>query len=342
MKSSSSILLIYTGGTIGMVMDPNTGKLKPFSLDNLLKTIPELQKFNFEIHSTSFENPIDSSNVSPDLWVRLCEIILENYNKFDGFVILHGTDTMTYSASALSFMLSGLNKPVIFTGSQLPIGMVRTDGKENLLTALEIAAEIDENGNSRVPEVGIYFDSFLFRGNRAHKISTQDFDAFSSPNFPPLAKAGVDIIYKDNKILSQDQNKFKVYNKVEQDILVVTLFPGLSNSMLKNAVDSESLKGVILRTYGAGNAPSNCEFLEVIELLFKKDIVVLNVSQCAHGKVDQLKYETGANLERLGVIGGGDITIEAAITKMMVSFGNFSLEEVKLNLNKSLRGELTK
>lgn len=342
MKSSPSILLIYTGGTIGMVMDPNTGKLKPFSLDNLLKTIPELQKFNFEIHSTSFENPIDSSNVSPDLWVRLCEIILENYNKFDGFVILHGTDTMAYSASALSFMLFGLNKPVIFTGSQLPIGMVRTDGKENLLTALEIAAEIDENGNSRVPEVGIYFDSFLFRGNRARKISTQDFDAFSSPNFPPLAKAGVDIVYKDNKILSQNQNKFKVYNKVEQDILVVTLFPGLSNSMLKNAVDSENLKGVILRTYGAGNAPSNSEFLEVIELLFKKGIVVLNVSQCAHGKVDQLKYETGANLERLGVIGGGDITIEAAITKMMVSFGNFSLEEVKLNLNKSLRGELTK
>lgn len=341
MKNSSEILLIYTGGTIGMVMDPKTGKLKPFSFDNLLKTIPELQKINFKIHSTSFQKPIDSSDVTPELWVDLCHIILENYEKYEGFVILHGTDTMAFSASALSFMLSGLNKPVIFTGSQLPIGMVRTDGKENLLAALEIAAELDDKGNSRVPEVGIYFDSFLFRGNRAHKSSTQNFEAFSSPNFPPLAKAGVDIIYRDNRILSLNRNKFKLYDKVEQNILVVTLFPGLSNPMLKNAMNSENLKGVILRTYGAGNAPSNSEFLKVIEHLAKKDVVLLNVTQCAHGKVNQSKYETGANLEHLGVIGGGDITIEAAITKMMVSFGNFNVDKVKLNLNKSVRGELT-
>jgi len=322
-------------------MDPKTGALKPFSLDNLIKTIPELLNINFQIHSTSFENPVDSTDVTPTLWIKLCEIITENYAKFDGFVILHGTDTMAFTASALSFMLSGLNKPVIFTGSQLPIGMIRTDGKENLLAALEIAAEFDENGKPRVPEVGIYFDSFLFRGNRAHKSSTQNFEAFSSPNFPPLAKAGVDIIYQDKRILSLDKKKFKVYDKVEQNILVVTLFPGLSNFMLQNALNNDNLKGVILRTFGAGNAPSDKSFLNIIEKLVKKDVAILNVTQCAHGKVNQKKYLTGANLEKIGVIGGSDITIEAAITKMMVSFGNFNLDVVKSNLNKSLRGEIT-
>lgn len=340
-KSQSSILLIYTGGTIGMVMDPKTGSLRPFSLNNLLLTIPELHKLNFEIHSTSFEQPIDSSNVTPALWVKLCNIISENYSKFDGFVILHGTDTMAYSASALSFMLSGLNKPVIFTGSQLPMGMTRTDGKENLIASLEIAAEVDENGKPRVPEVGIYFDSFLFRGNRAHKSSTQNFEAYSSPNFPPLAKAGVDIIYQDKRILSLEKENFTVYKGIEQNILVVTLFPGLSNIMLENALKNDSLRGVILRSYGAGNAPSDSSFLNLVEKLIKRDVAVLNVTQCSHGRVNQHKYETGAKLESLGVIGGSDITLEAAITKMMVSFGNFSWNETITNLNKSLRGELT-
>tara|TARA_B100000508_G_scaffold135364_1_gene127073 strand:+ start:34632 stop:35660 length:1029 start_codon:yes stop_codon:yes gene_type:complete len=340
-KGSSAILLIYTGGTIGMVMDPKTGKLKPFSLDNLLKTIPELQKIDFSIHSTSFKNPIDSSNATPELWQELCDIISENYRDYHGFVILHGTDTMAYSASALSFMLSGLNKPVIFTGSQLPIGMVRTDGKENLLAALEIASERDANGNPRVPEVGIYFDSFLFRGNRSHKSSTQNFNAFSSPNFPPLAEAGVDIIYSDRRILPKEDKKFKIYREVEQNILVVTLFPGLSNNLLQNAMNSKNLKGVILRTFGAGNAPTNSEFLSVLEKLVNRGVAVMNVTQCAHGKVDQLKYETGSSLQNVGVIGGADITLEAAITKMMVSLGNFEPEQVFSNLNKSLRGELT-
>lgn len=329
------------GGTIGMVMDPKTGVLKPFSLENLLKTVPELSKINFEIHSTSFTEPIDSSNVTPGLWIELCYIIQDNYLDYDGFVILHGTDTMAFTASALSFMLSGLNKPVIFTGSQLPIGMVRTDGKENLLSALEIAADKKPNGEPRIPEVGLYFDSYLFRGNRAHKSSTQNFNAFDSQNFPPLAQAGVEIKYKTNRILPIENKPFQVYDKLQTDVLVLTLFPGQPIHLLKEALHNPGLKGIILRSFGAGNAPNNTTFINTISDLVNNGVVVLNVTQCGHGRVNQKKYETGAALAAAGVIGGVDITIEAAITKMMVSLGSFTEEEVIQNLNKSLRGEIT-
>jgi L-asparaginase len=341
LEIDSSILLIYTGGTIGMVMDPKSGSLKPFSLENLLRTVPELEKINFQIHSTTFTEPIDSSNVTPALWQDLCSIIEENYSKYDGFVILHGTDTMAFSASALSFMLSGLNKPVIFTGSQLPIGMIRTDGKENLLSALEIAADKKPNGEPRIPEVGLYFDSYLFRGNRSHKSSTQNFDAFVSHNFPPLAKAGVDIKYRTNRILSIERKPFKVYRELNNNVLVATLFPGQPLHLLSEALKHPDLKGVILRSFGAGNAPNNPDFLNLIDKIVDRNVVVLNVTQCNHGTVDQMKYETGSTLAQARVIGGKDITLEAALTKMMVSLGNFSHEEVLLNLNKSLRGEIT-
>lgn len=341
MDTNSSILVIYTGGTIGMVMDPKTGTLRPFTLQNLMKTVPELEKINFEIHSTSFTNPIDSSNVEPELWIDLCSIIKENYEKYDGFVILHGTDTMAFSASALSFMLSGLNKPVIFTGSQLPIGMVRTDGKENFLSALEIAADKTKKGLPRIPEVGLYFDSNLFRGNRSHKSSTQSFDAFVSPNYPPLAQAGVEIQYRKNRILPLQEKPFQVYSKLETNVLVLTLFPGQPLSVIEKALHDSSIKGVILRTYGAGNAPTNPRFLDAMKNLIESGVVVLNVSQCGHGTVDQTKYETGSRLNDIGVIGGRDITLESAITKMMVSLGSFSQQEVIQNLNISLRGELT-
>lgn len=324
-----------------MVMDPLSGQLKPFNLENLLKTVPELSNINFEIHSTSFGKPIDSSNVTPEVWIDLCSIVFDNYENYDGFVILHGTDTMAFTASALSFMLSGLNKPVILTGSQLPVGMVRTDGKENLLAALEIAAQKNDQGEPMVPEVCIYFDSFLFRGNRSHKSSTQNFDAFDSPNFPPLAEAGVDIYYRQNRILPLEDKPFKTYSNLEKNIQVVTLFPGQPLDLLEGLLSYESLKGVVLKSFGAGNASSNSRFLSVIESLVKRDIVVMNVTQCAHGKVDQLKYETGAKLEEIGVIGGSDITLEASLAKMMVSLGNFDLNTVRANLNKSLRGELT-
>lgn len=341
MKSSSSILIIYTGGTIGMVMDPETGQLKPFTLDNIVKTVPELNSFDYEIHSTSFGEPIDSSNVTPEFWIDLCQIIEDNYLNYDGFVILHGTDTMAYTASALSFMLSGLNKPVVFTGSQLPIGMIRTDGKENLLASIEIASEKNEMGEARVPEVCIYFDSYLYRGNRTHKSSTQNFEAFSSPNYPPLAQAGVDIVYKENRILPLEPKRFKFYKKLDRNIQVVTLFPGQPLELLNGLLNYEALSGLVLRTYGAGNSTSNPHFIGLIEKLIARNVVVLNVTQCAHGKIDQNKYASGSQLAKIGVIGGKDITLEAALTKMMVSIGNFEMDIVKHNLNLSLRGEIS-
>jgi len=337
-----SILIIYTGGTIGMVQKPEDGSLVPVNFDQLSDEIPQLLKFGYEISSISFDPALDSSNITPDIWAKLGKIIQENYSRFDGFVVLHGTDTMSYTASALSFMFKNLGKPVVFTGSQLPIGTLRTDGKENLLTAIEIAAA-NKNGIPTVPEVCIYFNSLLFRGNRTSKIDSQQFRAFDSKNYPPLAKAGVDISYFDERILQPaDPLNFVVNDKLDTHVVILKIFPGINRSILKAITGIEGLKGIILESFGSGNVPNLPWFTKCIRKAIEKGIIVLNVSQCAGGRVEMGQYETSINLLNAGVISGYDMTTEAAVTKLMYLLGQgFSYEVVKENLNFDLRGEIT-
>lgn len=339
----SSVLLIYTGGTIGMINDPETGVLKPFNFNQLFAEIPELKKFEIDIDSYAFEEPIDSSNMSPEVWVRLAHLIEDNYKRFDGFVILHGSDTMAYSASALSFMLENLSKPVIFTGSQLPIGTIRTDGKENLITAIEIAAA-KEGEVPLVPEVAIYFEYALYRGNRTKKISAENFEAFDSPNYPKLAEAGVHIKYNKTAVRKPDfSNELKVNDKWSNAVGFLKLFPGISEGFFRNVLAQEGLKGIVLETYGAGNGPHEEWLKESLKNAIDNSLVVINVTQCSSGKVDQHKYETGSHLEKVGVISGNDITAEAAITKLMHLLGDDSLtcKEVKEKMLEDLRGEIS-
>jgi len=337
-----SILIIYTGGTIGMVQKPEDGSLVPVNFDQLSDEIPQLLKFGYEISSISFDPALDSSNITPDIWAKLGKIIQENYSRFDGFVVLHGTDTMSYTASALSFMFKNLGKPVVFTGSQLPIGTLRTDGKENLLTAIEIAAA-NKNGIPTVPEVCIYFNSLLFRGNRTSKIDSQQFRAFDSKNYPPLAKAGVDISYFDERILQPaDPLNFVVNDKLDTHVVILKIFPGINRSILKAITGIEGLKGIVLESFGSGNVPNLPWFTKCIRKAIEKGIIVLNVSQCAGGRVEMGQYETSINLLNAGVISGYDMTTEAAVTKLMYLLGQgFSYEVVKENLNFDLRGEIT-
>ena len=338
-ESSASILVIYTGGTIGMIMDPKDEQLKPFAMDSLIEALPELAKFNFRIYSKSFSDPIDSSDMNPNNWIELANIIHENIDKYDGFVILHGTDTMAYTASALSFMLSGLTKPVILTGSQLPIGMIRTDGKENLITALEIAT-MNKTSSTEIKEVAIFFDNILFRGNRTTKISTRHFDAFSSPNYPKLAEAGVDISI-DEELLLKNNTTFKLLNNIDRNVAILPLFPGIKAEVIEAVCGIPNLKALVLRTYGSGNAQREKALLEALSKFIENDGIVLNISQCPEGKVRQRKYQTGAALADLGVIPGGDMTLESAITKLMVCLGNMSVEQTKQALTKSICGEVS-
>jgi L-asparaginase len=341
MAKKSSILLIYTGGTIGMINDPVSGRLKPFNFKRLLDEVPELRKFDIKIDTYSFEKPIDSSDMHPDVWVKLAKLIGGNYNKYDGFVILHGSDTMAFTASALSFMLEDLGKPVILTGSQLPIGTIRTDGKENLITAIEIAGA-KRNGKPSVPEVCIYFEFRLFRGNRTLKVNAEHFRAFRSPNYPALADAGVHLKYNDAAIRKHSAGKLKVHSELNLNVAILKLFPGITKQVVEAILEIKGLRAIVLETFGAGNAPTDKWFVKALEKAIKNGLIVLNVTQCDAGRVEQGRYETSSELARIGVVGGADLTTEAALTKLMFLTGKEKkTDKIVRELQADLRGELS-
>jgi len=314
----ANLLLIYSGGTIGSMEDPETGSLYPVDFARLAAAVPELSQLPVSIEFAAFSQPKDSSDIRPEDWVALVQRISESYSDFDGFVVLHGTDTMAYTASALSFMLQGLTKPVIFTGSQLPMGKLRTDGKENLLTAIEIAAARDENGPI-VPEVALYFEYKLYRGNRCHKHSASQFNAYASPNYPLLAEAGVQIRYNREAIANFARPlEVSFLTDVDPGVVVLPLFPGISGELFHAVLTVSGIHTVILQSFGAGNGPMDEAFFSFAAACRDRGIVIFNISQCRQGMVNQGMYATSGRFESLGIIGGSDCSLEAAITKSMV------------------------
>lgn len=339
-----SILLIYTGGTIGMKQDPETLALKPFNFNQILEEVPELKKFGCNIDTYSFDPLIDSSDVQPAFWIRLTSLIKENYSKYDGFVVLHGTDTMSFTASALSFMFENLAKPVVLTGSQLPIGMLRTDGKENLISSIEIASAVGADGHPMVPEVCIYFESQLYRGNRTTKYNAENFRAFRSANYPVLADVGIHIKYNTSLIRypSEWNEELRVSQKLDTNVAVLKIFPGITPAVVDAILNMEGLRGVVLETFGSGNAPTAEWFVKRIKDAVHRGLIVLNVTQCHAGKVDMDAYATGVALKKEGVISGFDSTTEAALTKMFFALGHGDTNsKVKMLLESDLRGEIT-
>lgn len=343
MSNKPKILIVYTGGTIGMVKDYNTGALKAFDFSQISSKIPELQHLNCEITTISFSNPIDSSNMNVDYYIEIAQIISDNYNNYDGFVVLTGSDTMSYTSSAISFMFENLQKPVIFTGSQLPIGDLRTDAKENLITSIEVASTY-ENGKPVIQEVGLYFEYKLYRANRTTKINAEQFEAFASMNYPALAESGVHLNFNLSMLLKSDKQEEKLVfrKKLDNNVAILKLFPGITASVVKSFMNIPNLKGVVLETYGSGNAPTEKWFLDLLEKAVAKGIYIVNVTQCKGGSVILGHYETSSDLKRIGIVDGKDITTESAIAKMMYLLGEkLSKEQFKYCFETSLRGEIS-
>lgn len=344
MTQKSALLLIYTGGTIGMKQDMKDLTLKPFDFSQILDEVPEIRKFAFKIDTYSFEPPIDSSDVEPTLWQDLARLIKEKYEDYDGFIILHGTDTMSYSASALSFMLDGLTKPVIFTGSQLPIGVPRTDGKENLISAVEIASAKDEEGHPAVPEVCVCFDSLLMRGNRSTKVNSEVFRAFQSPNFPPLAEAGINIRYNNEYIRKPNDwyQSLTINTELDTRVSILKIHPGITPEVVRNILCGKDTRAIIMETYGSGNAPTRDWFLDIVKESSAMNKIIVNVTQCLAGTVNMNIYANGKALERAGVIDGYDSTTESALAKLFYLMGKSRDNEwVKAMMSRNLKGEIS-
>lgn len=325
-----------------MKEDPADQALKPFDFSQILEEVPELQKFAFRIDSFTFDPLIDSSDVEPGLWQALAKLIRRKYDDYDGFVILHGTDTMAYSASVLSFMLHGLGKPVIFTGSQLPIGSPRTDGKENLVSSIEIASAKDTDGSPVIPEVAIFFNSQLFRGNRTTKTDSSSFGAFTSPNCPPLAEAGISIRYNRAVIRRHDGSPLDIQTELDTRVTILKIHPGITRETTGYFLRDPGSRAVIMETYGSGNAISKPWFIDIVREACDKGKIILNVTQCQAGEVNMDIYATGKALKAAGVISGRDITTEAALGKLFCLMGRHSDNgEVKKALESNLAGEIS-
>ena len=343
LKRTNKVLLIYTGGTIGMGINSNTGALKPLDFNHLVENVPEFKYLKTEIDTFQFSPPIDSSDMDPNMWIQLVELIEERYNFYDGFVILHGTDTMSYTASALSFMLENLTKPVILTGSQLPIGQLRTDGKENLITSIELAGTYNANGHPIVPEVCIYFKGQLMRGNRSTKCNADGFDAFESFNYPHLCNVGVNIRFQPHNILVPNFDKpLVVHKKMNPNIVVLSLFPGIQENITKHIFDAPELSGVVIRSFGSGNAPHQEWLMKLLKQAFKRGVSIVNISQCVSGRVEMQRYETGNQLADAEVISGFDGTVESAVTKLMYLKARYQdSETIRKEMQRSIAGEIS-
>lgn len=343
LKRTNKVLLIYTGGTIGMGINSNTGALKPLDFNHLVENVPEFKYLKTEIDTFQFSPPIDSSDMDPNMWIQLVELIEERYKFYDGFVILHGTDTMSYTASALSFMLENLTKPVILTGSQLPIGQLRTDGKENLITSIELAGTYNANGHPIVPEVCIYFKGQLMRGNRSTKCNADGFDAFESFNYPHLCNVGVNIRFQPHNILVPNFDKpLVVHKKMNPNIVVLSLFPGIQENITKHIFDAPELSGVVIRSFGSGNAPHQEWLMKLLKQAFKRGVSIVNISQCVSGRVEMQRYETGNQLADAEVISGFDGTVESAVTKLMYLKARYQdSETIRKEMQRSIAGEIS-